>query len=63
MEKIVQAMIDLQIGLLNNAGVTTQQYISCINRLNEIKSILKVNTTYFNGRLDRALLGNREWNE
>lgn len=63
MEKIVQAMIDLQIGLLNNAGVTTQQYISCINRLNEIKSILKVNTTYFNGRLDQALLGNREWNE
>lgn len=63
MEKIVQAMIDLQIGLLNNAGVTTQQYISCINRLNEIKSILKVNSTYFNGRLDQALLSNREWNE
>lgn len=63
MEKIVQAMIDLQIGLLNNAGVTTQQYISCINRLNEIKSILKVNPTYFNGRLDQALLSNREWNE
>lgn len=63
MEKIVQSLIDLQIGLLNNAGVTTQQYISCINRLNEIKSILKVNSTYYNGRLDQALLDNREWNE
>lgn len=63
MEKIVQAMIDLQVGLLNNAGVSTQQYISCINRLNEIKSILKVNPPYFNGRLNQALLGDKEWNE
>ena len=63
MEKIVQAMIDLQIGLLNNIGVRAEQYIQCVKELDKIKKILGIKQSYYMERLNKELLGDKEWNE
>ena len=63
MEKIVQSLIDFQIGVLNNIGVTATQYIECVKRLDDIKKILGVKQSYYMERLNKELLGNKEWNE
>ena len=43
MEKIVQAMIDLQIGLLNNVGVRAEQYIQCVKELDIVLPVKRGN--------------------
>ena len=42
MEKIVQSLIDFQIGILNNIGVRTEQYIQCVKELDKIKKTLGI---------------------
>ena len=63
MEKIVKALIDFQIGILNNAGVRAEQYIKCVEQLDNIKKILRIDQGYYMRQLDKELLGNKEWNE
>lgn len=63
MEKIVQSLIDLQIGLLNNIGVRAEQYIQCVKELDKIKKILGIKQSYYMERLNKELLGDKEWNE
>ena len=63
MEKIVQSLIDFQVGILNNIGVTSEQYIQCVRQLDAIKKILEIKQSYYMEQLNKELLGNREWNE
>ena len=63
MEKIVQSLIDFQIGILNNIGVGAEQYIQCVKELDNIKKILGIKQSYYMEQLNKELLGNREWNE
>lgn len=63
MEKIVQSLIDFQIGILNNIGVRGEQYIQCVKELDKIKKILGIKQSYYMEQLNKELLGNREWNE
>lgn len=63
MEKIVKALIDFQVGVLNNIGVTSEQYIQCVKELDKIKKILGIKQSYYMEQLNKELLGNREWNE
>lgn len=63
MEKIVQSLIDFQIGTLNNVGVRAEQYIQCVRHLDSIKKILGIKQSYYMEQLNKELLGNREWNE
>ena len=61
MEKIVQSLIDFQIGILNNVEVRTEQYIQCVRHLDSIKKILGIKQSYYMEQLNKELLGNREW--
>ena len=63
MEKIVQSLIDFQIAILNNIGVGAEQYIQCVKELDKIKKILGIKQSYYMERLNKELLGNKEWNE
>lgn len=63
MEKIVQSLIDFQVGILNNVGVRAEQYIQCAKELDKIKKILGIKQSYYMEQLNKELLGNREWNE
>lgn len=63
MEKIVQSLIDFQIGILNNVGVRAEQYIQCVKELDNIKKILGIKQSYYMDRLNKELLGDKEWNE
>lgn len=63
MEKIVQSLIDFQIGMLNNGGVRADQYIQCVRHLDAMKKILGIKQSYYMEQLNKELLGNREWNE
>lgn len=61
MEKIVQSLIDFQIGILNNVGVRTEQYTQCVRHLDSIKKILGIKQSYYMEQLNKELLGNRVW--
>lgn len=63
MEKTVKALIDFQIGILNNIGVTSEQYIQCVRQLDAIKKILGIKQSYYMEQLNKELLGNKEWNK